>query len=260
MPPVIAPLAIKRHRLSDQIAGHLEQMILSGELTIGDILPSERDLMERFQVGRPAVREALLWLSKKGLISISGGERARVTEPNPMELVEHLSTAALLLVSRPEGMQVFQQARLFTEVALTREAAKNANEQELSELEKLLVANEAAADDIEEFARTDDEFHFGIARISHNSLVNTLYNSVLAVLQNQRYTSLKHPKALAAASACHRRIFDAIVAQDPDLAEIEMRRHLGDVETYYWTVRGTKSTSAKAAQAVGIRNQSKDKA
>jgi DNA-binding FadR family transcriptional regulator len=41
-------------------------MILSGELPVGDALPSERELMERFQVGRPAVREALLWLSKKG--------------------------------------------------------------------------------------------------------------------------------------------------------------------------------------------------
>lgn len=248
MPPVISPLAIKRHRLSDQIANHLEQMILSGEMAVGEILPSERDLMERFQVGRPAVREALLWLSKKGLISISGGERARVTEPNPTELIEHLSTAALLLVSRPEGMQVFQQARLFTEVALTREAAKNASSQELDELEKLLAANEASGGDLEEFARTDDDFHFGIARISHNSLINTLYNSVLAVLQNQRHTSLKHPEALKAATDCHRRIFEAIAAHDPDRAEAEMRRHLGDVETYYWSVRGNQSAQAKPGQ------------
>jgi DNA-binding FadR family transcriptional regulator len=219
-------------------------MILSGELPVGDTLPSERELMERFQVGRPAVREALLWLSKKGLISISGGEKARVTEPDPTELVEHLSTAALLLVSRPEGMQTFQQARLFTEVALTREAAKVATPQELEELETLLRANEAAAD-LVEFARTDDDFHFGVARISHNSLVTALYNSVLAVLENQRHTSLKHPQALEAATACHRRIFEAIAARDPDRAELEMRRHLGDVETYYWSVRGNRMAAAK---------------
>jgi len=202
--------------------------------------------MERFQVGRPAVREALLWLSKKGLISISGGEKARVTEPNPTELVEHLSTAALLLVSRPEGMQIFQQARLFTEVALTREAAKAATPQELEELEALLRANEATPGDLEEFARTDDDFHFGVARISHNSLVTALYNSVLAVLENQRHTSLKHPEALEAAIACHRRIFEAIADRDPDRAEMEMRRHLGDVETYYWSVRRDRAAPSKS--------------
>lgn len=253
MPTVPSPLVIKRHRLSDQVASHLEQMILTGELAVGDVLPSERDLMERFQVGRPAVREALLWLSKKGLISISGGERARVTEPNPTDLIEHLSTAALLLVSRPEGMQVFQQARLFTEVALAREAAKAATDEELKELEQLLLANEATRGDIEEFSRTDDAFHFGIARVSHNSLVTALYNSVLAVLENQRHTSLKHPEAFDAATGCHRRIFEAIAARDPDRAEMEMRRHLGDVETYYWSVRSDRAGQPKPASAVRHR-------
>jgi len=78
--------------------------------------------MERYGVGRPAVREALLWLNKKGFIAVSGGERARVTEPNPRDLLAHLSGAASMLVRRPEGMQLFQQTRLFTEIALAREA------------------------------------------------------------------------------------------------------------------------------------------
>jgi DNA-binding FadR family transcriptional regulator len=57
----IPPFALKRDRLSDQVARRLESLILSGELAVGDTLPSERDLMERYGVGRPAVREALLW-------------------------------------------------------------------------------------------------------------------------------------------------------------------------------------------------------
>jgi DNA-binding FadR family transcriptional regulator len=111
----------------------------------------------------------------------------------------------------------------------------------------LLRANEATPGDLEEFARTDDDFHFGVARISHNSLVTALYNSVLAVLENQRHTSLKHPEALEAAIACHRRIFEAIAARDPDRAEMEMRRHLGDVETYYWSVRRDRAVPPKSS-------------
>jgi DNA-binding FadR family transcriptional regulator len=230
---------LKRHRLFDQIAVHLEAMILSGELAMGAALPSERELMERFQVGRPAVREALLWLNKKGLISVSGGERARVTEPNPKDLLENLSTAALLMVSRPEGMYLFQQTRLFTEVALARHAAKEAVARDIKKLEVLLRANEATESDAVEFAKTDDDFHFGIARISNNPLLTALYNSVLDVLQNQRHTSLQHPEALRAAIGRHRRIFTAISERQPDRAEAEMRGHLSDVETYYWSVRGS---------------------
>jgi DNA-binding FadR family transcriptional regulator len=230
--------AIKRLRLFDHVAQHLEAMILSGEVGVGDALPSERELMERFQVGRPAVREALLWLNKKGLISVSAGERARVIEPDPTELLAHLSGAALLLASRPQGMQLFQQTRLFTEVALAREASRSASAESLKHLEQLLKDNQATVGDVVAFARTDDAFHFGVASISRNPLITALYGSVLGVLQDQRHTSLQHPEALGAAIDCHVRIFEAIADRDPDRAEREMRRHLGDVETFYWTVRG----------------------
>lgn len=232
------PTTIKRQRLFDQVAQHLEAMILSGEVGVGEVLPSERELMERFGVGRPAVREALLWLNKKGLISVSAGERARVVEPDPTELLEHLSGAALLLVSTPRGMQLFQQTRLFVEVALVREACRQASADEIRQLEQLLRENEAVGEDKQAFALTDDAFHFGIASLSHNPLVDSLYRSVLDVLQDQRHTSLQHGEALAAAFGCHSRIFEAIAARDADRAEKEMRHHLKDVETYYWDVRG----------------------
>ena len=50
---------ITRRRLSDEVVDRLEGLIHSGEFGLGDKLPSERDLMERFGVGRPSVREAL---------------------------------------------------------------------------------------------------------------------------------------------------------------------------------------------------------
>src|SRR6201985_3885798 len=137
--------AIKRLRLFDHTHQHLEAMILSGEVGVGDALPSERELMERFGVGRPAVREALLWLNKKGLISVSAGERARVGEPDPGELLEHLSGAALLFASTARGMQQFQQTRLFTEVALAREACRWTSADDLKRLEQLLRDNDASA-------------------------------------------------------------------------------------------------------------------
>jgi len=71
---------IVRQKLSDQVFDRLWGMIQSGELAAGDTMPSERALMERFSVGRPAVREALQMMANKGLISISHGERSKVNQ------------------------------------------------------------------------------------------------------------------------------------------------------------------------------------
>ena len=45
---------IVRLKLSDQVFRRLRQLVASGELSAGDVVPSERALMERFGVGRPS--------------------------------------------------------------------------------------------------------------------------------------------------------------------------------------------------------------
>ncbi len=115
----------------------------------------------------------------------------------------------------PRACRCFQQTRLFTEVALAREACRWTSGEELKRLEQLLRENEATADNKEAFASTDDAFHFGIASLANNPLIIALYRSVLTVLQDQRHTSLQHDDALGAAIGCHARIFDAIAARMP---------------------------------------------
>ncbi|HET6609469.1 MAG TPA: FCD domain-containing protein [Rhodopila sp.] len=228
--------ALRRDRLSDQIARDIEQRITTRELALGEALPSERDLMVHYGVGRPAVREALLWLNKKGLVAVSNGDRARVTEPDPRELLDLLSGAARLLVSQPHGVRLFQRTRAFVEVALARQAAALATEEDIADLEHLLVRSEAHSKDRTFFAQADDAFHAKIATIAHNQLIDALYRSVLDLLADQRRLSLSHPAALGEAVKAHRAIFQAIRTRDADRAEEEMARHLQTVEQTYWEV------------------------
>ena len=62
------PLA--RKKLSEMVEEELEQMIRRREFAEGEQLPSERELMTFFNVGRPSVREALAALKRKGLVQI----------------------------------------------------------------------------------------------------------------------------------------------------------------------------------------------
>lgn len=231
------PNHLRRDRLSDQIAKDIEARVLSGELAIGDRLPSERDLMAHYGVGRPAVREALLWLNKTGILSVSNGDRSRVTEPDPRELLQLLSGAAKMLMSRNSGIRQFQKTRTFVEVAIVREAVRLATDADIADLETLLAQNEASAGDIAVFSQTDDAFHHRIASIAQDPLLDALYHVVLELLEDQRRMSLSHPEALTKAMAAHRQIFEAIRDRDADRAEAAMRAHLTTVVETYWDIR-----------------------
>ncbi|MGH6944774.1 MAG: GntR family transcriptional regulator, partial [Geminicoccaceae bacterium] len=102
---------IRRRRIYQELVEALERSIRNGELRAGDPLPPERELMRLFEVGRPAVREALFALQKMGLVAISTGARARVTRPTPQVIINELSGAVRHLLTEPEGMRHMQGAR-----------------------------------------------------------------------------------------------------------------------------------------------------
>ena len=80
-----------RKKLSDEVRLRLEAMIRDEVYPVGASLPSERDLMSMFDVGRPSVREALFALEKMGLVRINSGERPKVTRPTPKNMLEQLT-------------------------------------------------------------------------------------------------------------------------------------------------------------------------
>src|SRR5689334_9257586 len=90
---------IIRRKLSDEVFDRLKAMIVSGEVATGESLPSERELMARFGVGRPAIREAMQTLANLGLVTISHGERARVRQITPASAMRQVDTVAQLLLS-----------------------------------------------------------------------------------------------------------------------------------------------------------------
>lgn len=83
------PIVTKK--LSEIVAEELERMIRQEEIREGEYLPSERELMAFFGVGRPSVREALSSLRHKGLIRYNKGEKASVCRPSPETIINGLS-------------------------------------------------------------------------------------------------------------------------------------------------------------------------
>lgn len=218
---------IVRRKLADVVFDRLRAMIVDGELAPGDAMPSERDLMERFQVGRPAIREAMQTLANLGLISISHGERARVRQLTARSVVRQVDLVAQMLLSAsPDSLEHLKQARRFFERGMVREAALHATEPEIAELRRLLETQRGSLGKARTFIQADMEFHRRIAATSRNPIFEAVSEAMLNWLQ-QYHTDLLHWAGKEKFTlAEHAEIIETIARRDPDAAEAAMLRHL----------------------------------
>src|ERR1700761_6002471 len=135
---------IRRSKLHELVSQKIEEMIRSGELKPGDRLPSERDIMTAFGIGRPAVREALLSLQSRGFITTESGRRARVTTPTPDSVFTTLDSGVGMMISKQESLKHLFDARKFIEAAMARQAAVAIDKVHLKQLKEALEANRRA--------------------------------------------------------------------------------------------------------------------
>jgi DNA-binding FadR family transcriptional regulator len=230
---------VKRRRLYEDIVEQLMDLIISGQVPAGTQLPSERELVDQFGVGRSAVREALFALQKMGLVTLNSGEPATVIAPTPDALVGELKGAVRYFLSKPSSMRDMQGARIFFETGLARYAAQHATAEQIKALKIALDLNERTVGDSERFIDTDVDFHRVLADIPGNSIFATLHVALLEWLREQRATSGAVSGSRDKAFRAHREIFNAVNARDADAAEQAMRAHLNQVADFYW--QATKS-------------------
>ena len=77
LPARITPLGFKLKvpKAAELVSNHLRSQIVRGELREGSALAPERELIERFGVSRPTLREAIRILESEGLVNIQRGAR-----------------------------------------------------------------------------------------------------------------------------------------------------------------------------------------
>jgi DNA-binding FadR family transcriptional regulator len=123
---------IAKRKLSDEVFERLKRLIVQGEKTPGSLMPSERELMARFGVGRPVIREAMQQLASMGLVEINHGERARVLELTPYSLMRQVDQSARIMLSQSaESLEHLKSARIFFERGMVREAALKVTDEDL---------------------------------------------------------------------------------------------------------------------------------
>jgi GntR family transcriptional repressor for pyruvate dehydrogenase complex len=166
-----------------QIADELRALIVSGALSEGDSLGHEPDLVERFGVSRPSLREALRILEAEGLITVVRGVRGGVVVHEPDGRMT-ARTAALVLQARNVALaDVFEARGLLEPLAARAIAGLRGRRVVIKELRGLVGREEAAIEDPEEFGVANAAFHERLVSLAGNqtlSIVAEMLNEVVA--------------------------------------------------------------------------------
>jgi GntR family transcriptional regulator, transcriptional repressor for pyruvate dehydrogenase complex len=222
--------AVKLGRVSRQVVEQFQAQVRSGKLHPGDKLPPERELAVQFGVGRNSIREALRELDLLGIVESRHGEGTFVANPSAEAIMAPFRAVIELSSTAADSVMEFRRA---FEPGIAALAAQNASEAELELLQAALiefedrVARQAADADIQS---ADADFHLMLGHATRNPTVFGVHSALYALLRDFRSKLDRSSYAPSdRAVAGHRRIYEAVLARDPDAAAGAMKDHLDDV-------------------------------
>ncbi len=229
---------IKVQGLKEACILRLEELILSGELRIGERLPSERDFAARIGVSRPVLHEALVDLNAKGLVQIVPRRGVFVSDYRRFGSMSILSSLLTYHNGKldPSVMQSLIDMRLVIESETARLAATNRTEEQLAQMQALLADEEkASCGDPQTLTDLDFSFHLLIAILSGNlvyPLIINSFQSVYTSLTGQFFRKYCGTPVVATVWQFHKQIVRNIKDGDPKAAVKTMTRMLIHGEKY----------------------------
>ena len=226
-----------RPNLVDQVSAELRQLILAGELSVGDKLPSEATLTKKYDVSRTVIREALAALRSDGLVESKQGAGVFVIE-------EEISSGSLAAVNPERISSVVEmlELRAAIEIEASGLAAIRRSPAQDDRLFELLESFINKARKGEPTTEVDREFHLAIATATNNprfsELLGLMGESVIPrqslqddnLESNTERTSLEYLEQIHSE---HLQIAEAISTRDEDSARNAMRKHLKGSQNRY---------------------------
>ena len=216
-----------------KVFAFLRDRLIAGSLKPGDRLVSERELATQLGVSRPLVREALRALTMLGIVEIRDRIGTVVTRPDVSVLNDFFTFA---LAQQAGMVDDVMQARIAIECQAIRLACERASIADFERLQRALAKISETIDEADAGGMADFEFHGAIVMASRSETLAVLHNSMAGLLTHSHRSRRELVQAFPSMKAYliddHKRIFDAIVARDPERADTTLRRHFAIGDEY----------------------------
>lgn len=190
----------------------LRSDILGGVFAPGERLP-EVALAERYEVGRAAIRSALVELRTEGLVDIEANRGAMVRRIGLDEAIE------------------IAEARRVLEGLIAARAARSDDTAARASLREVLdeMADAVSVGDSRRYSALNRELHRRIWEIGRHRVANDLVANLRDRSAHHQYRLAVMPGRAETSLAQHMAIVEAIVSGDHEAARQAMEDHLGSV-------------------------------
>ncbi|WP_029137312.1 FadR/GntR family transcriptional regulator [Nakamurella lactea] len=157
-----------------QVAAQIRSQILDGQFSDGDLLGRELELIDRFGVSRPSLREALRILEAEGLVSVLRGASGGVVVHRPNQ--EHLArAAAMVFQARNIRLDDVFAARAILEPAAVKVVAGLPHRVRIvGRLRYLIEAQRLVIEDPVLYGQANASFHTGLVACAGNETLSTI--------------------------------------------------------------------------------------
>jgi DNA-binding FadR family transcriptional regulator len=200
--------------LHGRIVRELGLRILAGELAPGERLPAEAELIEKYAVSRPVLREAVRVLAAKGLVQSRQRAGAIVRPRSEWHLLDP-DVLVWMIQTRPapEFVQTLMGLRRVFEPGAAALAAHEATDAQLAGIAQAYDAM-AAAPDADALLEPDLAFHRRIAEASGNDLMAYIGTMLSLALRESIRLSSQLPNTHALSLPRHKAILTALQNRD----------------------------------------------
>jgi len=233
--------------VTDDAIDKIQKLIISGSWGPGDRLPKETELAAQLGLSRNSLREAVRALSQLRVLEVRQGDGTYVTSLEPELLLESTSFVSHLLVGE-SAVELFEVRRLLEGAAAALAAARidAAGKEALrTTLERMIEA-----ETVEDLVEADVDFHAVMARATGNTFLTSLLASLSSRTRRARmWRGREVDSALDVTRDEHRRIYEAIVAGDPELARAAAMAHIASGERWLRAQLASAATDPSTAPA-----------
>ncbi|TME22785.1 MAG: FadR family transcriptional regulator, partial [Chloroflexi bacterium] len=222
--------AARAPSVTDDAIDKIRERIVSGAWGPGDRLPKESELAAELGLSRNSLREAVRALSQLRVLEVRQGDGTYVSSLEPDLLLESTGFVSHLLLG--EGAVALYEVRRILEAAAAALAAARIDEVGKKEL-ALSLDQMRDAQGVEELVEADVAFHAVIARATGNPvLISLLATLSLRMHRVRLWHGRAADNALDVTREEHRRIYEAIMQGDPELARAAATAHIASGERW----------------------------